>query len=269
MAELCYETINYSPFLQPQLADLPRQIRAAAAAGYRWIGLDIASLEQHRERGGKWEELARELRACGVGCFGLQHISIGADRAAVLRETQQLAAAADAFGPRWVQCGVTDPLDARVVEHFQLAALRLAELGAGLSIEFLPFLPACDIAGARELLRRAQAPNAALLIDSWHFFFGPDDWAALESVSPAELACVQFNDHAELALAPAALYEETAHRRVLPGQGRFELERFCRTLRARGFDGVVSVEVLSRSLRELAPEEFARETWRAAAGYWT
>src|SRR5690242_4988275 len=54
------------------------------------------------------------------------------------------------------------------------------------------------------------------------------------------IAYVQFDD----APAPAggSAMTETMHRRVMPGDGTFELERFATTLLDRGWSGTVSVE---------------------------
>ena len=38
---------------------------------------------------------------------------------------------------------------------------------------------------------------------------------------------------------------ESSHRRAVPGEGVLELDRFAETMRDRGYDGIVSVEVLS------------------------
>ncbi len=47
------------------------------------------------------------------------------------------------------------------------------------------------------------------------------------------------------------MIRESLHRRALPGEGILELDRFATTLREKGYDGIVSVEVLSAELREL------------------
>ena len=49
------------------------------------------------------------------------------------------------------------------------------------------------------------------------------------------------------------LTEETLHRRAMPGTGEFPLGEFCARMRAHGFDGVVSVEVLSSALAPSDP----------------
>jgi sugar phosphate isomerase/epimerase len=62
--------------------------------------------------------------------------------------------------------------------------------------------------------------------------------------------------------------DEALNRRAMPGDGVLELDRFASTLRQRGFDGVVSVQVLSNELRRLPLADFARRAHDAAAPYW-
>jgi hypothetical protein len=54
-----------------------------------------------------------------------------------------------------------------------------------------------------------------------------------------------------------------------PSGGVLELDRFTSTLRERGWDGVVSVQVLSAELRQLPLADFARIAHDSAARYWT
>ena len=68
-------------------------------------------------------------------------------------------------------------------------------------------------------LERADV-DAGVLVDTWHFFHGPDGWDELEALPLARLAYVQFDDHP--ALESPDLREECLHRRVFPGEGLFE-----------------------------------------------
>ncbi|MBV8303324.1 MAG: sugar phosphate isomerase/epimerase, partial [Acidimicrobiia bacterium] len=88
----------------------------------------------------------------------------------------------------------------------------------------------------------------------------------LQKVAIDRIAYIQFDDapHPE----SEDLMGETMNRRVLPGEGTFELDRFAATLLGRGFDGVVSVEVLSQELLALPVREVAQLSFRAAARYW-
>ena len=123
-----------------------------------------------------------------------------------------------------------------------------------------------SIADALELIDRAGVSDAGVLVDTWHFFLGPDDWNDLAELPLERIAYIQFDDHP--AITTDDLREETIDRRVFPGEGLFDLERFSRTLRSRGFDGLVSVEVLSKAWRGGNVEAFTEQAYRASAPYW-
>ena len=55
------------------------------------------------------------------------------------------------------------------------------------------------------------------------------------------------------------LVHESRFRRTPPGAGTFALGEFAEALDAIGYDGVVSIEVLSAALRRRPPAEGARE----------
>jgi sugar phosphate isomerase/epimerase len=58
------------------------------------------------------------------------------------------------------------------------------------------------------------------------------------------------------------------HRRALPGDGTLALDQFATTLLQRGWDGLVSVEVLSAELRTLPVDETLRRLHATTAPYW-
>ena len=135
-----------------------------------------------------------------------------------------------------------------------------------LAVEFLPFLPIASIADARAMIASPETRGAGLVVDSWHFFHGPDDWPELEAIRADEIAYVQFDDHPPL--VGADLLVETTSRRVMPGRGVFDLERFAKTLMDRGFTGPVGLEHLSAQDRARPVDDVARELLEASRGYW-
>jgi sugar phosphate isomerase/epimerase len=70
---------------------------------------------------------------------------------------------------------------------------------------------------------------------------------------------------------PADLDDESRNLRVPLGQGIFPLSEFVAVLEEIGYDGPVSVEVLSAELRKLSPHDYARalhesvRAWRGPA----
>jgi sugar phosphate isomerase/epimerase len=166
-----------------------------------------------------------------------------------------------------VQGGVGAPINEQSVAALRATGDVLASVGAKLAVEFLPFIPVNSIAATRTLLEQANIRGAAIVVDTWHFFHGPDDWADLEGLGLDELAYVQFNDHPKL--ESGDLLHETMHRRVMPGEGTFDLTRFCSVIQSKGYDGVVSVEVLGAEFRTWDLNDFARRAYETSASFWT
>jgi len=268
MAELGYETIQFSPFIDPSSdADLPGQIRAAGAAGFEWIGIDAPSVAQHRARGGRLDALVQLLRDVGLRCLEVQPLIVSADAAQTLANARETAELAQAFGAPWIQSGLTDPPSAPVLENLARAADVARAAGARLALEYLPFTPLRSIRDTLATIDRAGVRDARVVVDTWHFFNGPETWADLEALPLERLAYPQFDDAPQL--GSDDLMYETTQRRALPGEGCFDLTRFAGLLRARGWDGPVSVELLSAEMRGWPRELFARRVYAASLPYWS
>lgn len=268
MNALCYETINRSPFITPGfVADLPAQIRAAGKAGFHWTGIDFASIEQYCEGGGTLRSLRGLLEDAGLRCFELQPFIVSENLAETIAGAKRSAEIATILEVPWVQSGIVGEVCAAAEEGFRQGAALVAESGAALALEFLPMNALKSISQTREFISRTGVATARIVVDTWHFFHGPDEWSDLEALKLEELAYPQFNDHP--ALESQDLMFETMQRRVLPGQGRFDLDRFCRTIRDKGYADPVSVEILSSDLRSLSADDFARVVFESASPYWS
>jgi sugar phosphate isomerase/epimerase len=273
MIEFCFEGVNWSPFVGFEKPDLAAMIRAAAAAGYRWITLDKASIAYYTGHDGTLETLRAEIERHGLKMLGLQDLSINDDVAAVEADTRTLVATGAALGARYLQAGITAPLGDKVVAATRAAHLICRDAGMDIAMEFLPFLPLASIGQTRDVLDAAGMTGRNFVVDTWHFFNGPDGrsgeegWAALAGIPVERIAFVQFNDHPPL--ESDDLLSETIERRVMPGEGIFDLKRFVSTLRASGFDGVVGTENISRVTRFQPVEQVAHKLMETATPYWT
>jgi sugar phosphate isomerase/epimerase len=265
MAELCFNLFNESGFFG-RTPDFAGQIRAAAAAGFEAVGPDVFSLARYQQEGGRIEDVAELIASHGLRCPELAALLISPDRAELDAQLALIEPAVRILHPHWILVNSDRDADPASADAFRYCAQRLGELGARLALEYLAMMRVNSIASALELIERARVDDAAILVDTWHFFLGPDDWSDLERLPAERLAYVQFDDHP--ALESDDLREETVQRRVFPGEGRFELERFTRTLRARGFDGLVSVEILSKAWRGGDLDAFARRAYETTARYW-
>jgi sugar phosphate isomerase/epimerase len=207
------------------------------------------------------------LADAGLRCHELLGLQVRADAAATIASAERLARDAEVIGAPWVLTTFETPLEGSVRETVARCALICAEAGAGLAIEFSPLGPVPGILGGIDAVAAALGGRSGIVIDAWNFCFGPSTWTHLEQVPLELVAYVQFAD----ALAPLGEVnlEEAMTRRALPGEGVLELRRFANTLRDRGYDGVVSMQVLSDMLRDLQIAEYTRRVYDAGARYWS
>ncbi len=265
MTTLCFNAFNESAWFGG-VPDLPRQIRAAARVGFDAIGLDVYSLTAYRKAGGRFETLAEQLQQAGIRCPEIASLMIGEDPASIEAQLAEFEPAVRALRPDWILVNCDHAPSAASAGELRRAADRLGRHGARLAVEFLAITRIRTLADALELIDRSGVADAGVLLDSWHFFLGPDSWDSLAELPMERLAYVQFDDHP--AITTDDLRVETVDHRVFPGEGLFDLERFSRTLRARGFDGLVSVEVLSKAWRGGDLDAFIEKAYRTSAPYW-
>lgn len=269
MHELCFNTMNRSAYLLgDDDPDLPRQIAAAGAAGFSGFGADAFSIARSVEHGTSVERLAELVADAGMRTFELPTLMVSADGEATRAEIARLAGYAKVLRPEFVQLNVEGELDGAVIDGLRRAGDAFGTEGTRLAIEYLPWLPAIkDIASTLDLLERARVEGAGVLVDTWHFTESGDTWADLEALPLESLAYVQFDDHPPR--ESDDLVQETLMRRVMPGEGRFELERFVAVVKAKGYAGPVSCEILSAETRAMDPVAFAARVFETTAPYWS
>jgi sugar phosphate isomerase/epimerase len=241
-------------------ADTADLVAAAAEAGFAALGIG-------RQRA---DAAARDAyRAAGLRCHEVLALVVSKDEPKTSATAEQLAEAAATMNADWVLTIFRAPLSSETARIIERCAAMFAEAGAGMAVEFSPLGPISSIATGLEVMRvgNRAGGRAGLMIDSWHFCFGESTWDDLATVSLEEIAYIQFDD----ALAPESddLMSETMSRRALPGDGILELDRFASTLLERGFDGTVSVEVLSAELQALSINEIASRIHATTSPYWS
>lgn len=268
MVELCMNTMNRSAYLLGgQDPDLEGQVRAASAAGFRLIGPDNYTIRDYLGRGGSLDSLMACLGEAGMRVFELPTWLVNEDLESVRREADELWSVAEVLRPDFLQVNVDSRLSDAILEELRRTGERFLELGVRLAVEYLPWLPEIrDIESTRAMLSRVPLEGAGVLVDSWHFTHSSDTWEVLEALPLDEIAYIQFDDHP--ALESDDLVAETLGRRAMPGEGCFELERFCRVIREKGYERPVSCEILSDATRQMNLEAFARRVYDSASPYW-
>jgi len=134
----------------------------------------------------------------------------------------------------------------------------LCDLAAGYGVtpalEFIgPLQRVKDVASAWEIVRQADRPNAALLIDTFHYYRGSSRLEDLGQIRGEQVALVHINDVVNLPLE-----QLTDGHRVLPGQGILPLGDILKVLERRGYRGYLSLELFNEELWGRPAGEVAR-----------
>jgi len=241
-------------------ATFDEYLDAAQAAGFATVGVGANRAD---------DAAAAALAARGLHCHELLSLSIRRDEEATEAQARDLAAAAARVGAPWVLAIFNTKLRAESLALAVRCAAILNEAGARFAMEFGPGGAGVgSIPQAIEVVDAMGGPTkAGVMIDTWHFAHGPSTFDDLATIPLDHIAYVQFDD------APPwesdDFQVETMNRRAWPGDGVLELDRFADTLRARGWEGVVSSEVLNAEYAQLPIDEYCRQAFTTLARYWT
>jgi sugar phosphate isomerase/epimerase len=227
-------------------------LEGAARAGFTAVGLDDLTT-----RGRDPNEVGALLRAHGLACTDVGVLRVGEGE--VPAQAERLAALASATGAGTCIAALYTPTPDEAIADLRTGVAILAEAGVRTALEFAAYGCLRTMAGAVEICAEIGWERCGLLVDTWHFFRGGAPWPLLRSLEPGQIALVHVND------APEPIGDDLVHesrfRRTPPGAGTFGLGEFAGALDAVGYDGVVSVEVLSGDLRRRPPAEGAPELY--------
>ena len=224
-------------------------LAAAAVAGFRHVGLDDLTVA-----GADPEEVAALLRAHGLACTDVGVLRVGAGDART--QAEALAALASTTGADVCIAALFTPTPEEAIPDLHTAAAVLGDAGIGIALEFAPYGGLRTLADAIDVCAALGWERCGLLVDTWHFFRSDEPWSLLRSLDADQIALVHVND---APVPERELVYESRFRRLPVGSGTFALHEFKAALAATGYDGVVSIEVLSSTLRRLPPAEGARE----------
>jgi len=225
-------------------------LEGAARAGFAAVGLDDLTV-----RGRRPDEVGALLLAHGLACTDVGVLRVG--QGEIRAQADGLVALAAATGARTCIAALYTQTPGEAIADLRTGVAILAEAGVRTALEFAAYGGLRTMAEAIEICAGIGWERCGLLVDTWHFFRGGEPWDLLRSLEPEQIALVHLND------APAPIGDDVVHesrfRRTVPGGGTFRLDEFARALDAIGYDGVVSVEVLSADLSRRPPAEGAQE----------
>jgi sugar phosphate isomerase/epimerase len=242
---------------------------AASAAGYDRLSVSPLDVLTAAGQGVRPAELGRRIRGLGLQIvldavmnwyggprsdwpFGGYRDSAGfrVDLDEVLRMSEAMQVVAmNAVG----QPTSDRPLE-ELAQLFGRLCDRAADLGAQVTLEFMPMLAIDTLAVAWSIVSDAGRDNGGLMFDTWHFFRGDPDFATLETIPAGRIFMTQISDGA--AQVRGGLVDDTFHR-LMPGDGSFELDRAIRALDRIGGLRWAGPEVISPTTAAADPGEVA------------
>ena len=148
-------------------------------------------------------------------------------------------------------------VDATALERAVVSLAQAAQWASGagvrLALEFRGGDRFCaSIPTALALATSCGEANVGINLDVFHYYTGPSKFEDLALLTPRTLAHVQVSD---LAGVPRELATDAD--RILPGDGDFQFEAIIGQLRALGYDGWVSLELMNPTLWQVKASHVA------------
>ncbi|RMR33925.1 Xylose isomerase domain protein TIM barrel [Pseudomonas syringae pv. coriandricola] len=242
------------------------RVEAAAEAGYKGVGLIHVDLMSTVDRIG-FREMRHILEANGIKHIEFEFLTDwyldGEARRASDKMRAELFKAAQELGARAVKTApVLHQEEANIplmVEHFGNLSAEAATFGTDIVLEIMPFSNVRTIDTALALVQGANHDNGKLLLDIWHLARGGVDFSEIARIPAKFIGSVELDDADKYAVEP--LWQDTIHRRRLPGEGVLDVPGFIKAIQATGYAGPWGVEVLSEVVRKLPLQEMAQRTF--------
>lgn len=265
-------TLSGAGFAEPPRNSFIERCEAAAAAGFSGIGLHCDDLSRTIVAG-VVPEMRAVLRNHGLALVEIEFLSGWAFRSGqsggISPSLAGIEAVADALGGRQVSAGEfrgdtrlnTEEVLEGAAKTLRANADRLGEKGLLVALESFPWSAVTNTRIAVDLLRRADAPNAGLLIDVWHFHNGGSDPDQLTDLPTAGITGFQLNDGP---LVHENFQQHARAERQLPGEGELDVVRLIQAVRRAGFTGPCCVESSTPEFCDLPVAEAARRAAEAA-----
>lgn len=242
------------------------RMEAAGNAGFKGIGLVHNGMMDTVDKIG-YPAMKAILEKNGIKHVELEFLvdwyHTGERRRQSDKVCQELLEAAKALGARSIKIGPgigEDTADIDVmVKEFTLLSQQAAEVGANVVLEIMPFSNVRTIETALAIVEGANQPNGGLLLDIWHLQRGGINFNDITKIPARFIKSIELNDAHKYAIEP--LWMDTIHKRVLPGDGTFDIPAFIKAVQAAGYEGPWGLEVLSDTHRKLPLELMAKRAY--------
>jgi sugar phosphate isomerase/epimerase len=252
------------------LHDFRTRVEIAARAGFTGMGFWHADIVEIRKKY-SFKDMKHILDANGIINVEVEWLldwyCTDARKAASDEIRALLLEAAEVLRARHIKIADlgNDCADvARMTEAFAPLCRQAAERGTNILFEMLPaqFSRAPSLDQVLAITRGSGAGNGGIMLDNLHLQrIGIDSGEIVRKLKASDLIGVEIND-GTLAM-PLKFEDSVVNKRLLPGDGEFDIAAFLQALWSAGYDGPIGVEVLNEYIRKwdlktAATEAFAK-----------
>jgi sugar phosphate isomerase/epimerase len=260
------------------LHDFRTRVEIAARAGFTGMGFWHADIVEIRKKY-SFKDMKHILDANGIINIEVEWLldwyCTDARKAASDEIRALLLEAAEVLRARHIKIADlgNDCADvARMTEAFAPLCRQAAECGTNILFEMLPaqFSRAPSLDQVLAITRGSGAGNGGIMLDNLHLQrIGIDSGEIVRKLKASDLIGVEIND-GTLAM-PLKFEDSVVNKRLLPGDGEFDIAAFLQALWSVGYDGPIGVEVLNEYMRKwdlktAATEAFAKTQRVVEAG---
>ncbi len=239
------------------LHDFRMRVEIASRAGFTGMGFWHADLLEIRKKY-SFRDMKHILDANGMINLEVEWLldwyCTDARRAASDATRVLLLDAAEALGARHIKIADlgNDCADVpELTQEFAALCRQAAERGTKVLFEMLPAqfsrVPSLDQVLA--IIRGAGVHNGGIMLDNLHLQrigIGADE--IMRKLGPGDLMGVEINDG--ILAMPSNFLDSVVNKRLLPGDGEFDIAAFLQALWSVGYDGPIGVEVLNEYIRK-------------------
>src|SRR5580658_10529997 len=250
------------------LHDFRLRVQTAAKAGFTGMGFWHADLREIRTRY-SFQEMKSILDGHGITQIEVEWLLdwyCTDQRRVASNETRKLLLdAAEEFGAHHIKIGDlgNDCADgARMTEEFAKLCREAAERGTSVLFEMLPaaFSRAPSLDAVLAICRGSGARNGGIMLDNLHLQRTATPPQDIVRKIPRGLPLgVEINDG--VLATPVNFVDSVINKRLLPGDGEFDIAAFLHAVWTQGFDGPIGVEVLNEYMRKWPLETAATEAF--------
>ncbi len=257
------------PFGPTELSpfDFEYRVEAAARAGYKGIGLVHADMMATADRIG-FKEMKKILDANSITKLEFEFLggwyASGKARQDSDKMRKEMLVAADTLNPTNIKIAPALHIDESdnnlplMIDEFGKIAEQVAGHGTNVALEIMPFSNIRRLETGLAIAQGANHANGGLLLDIWHINRGNIAYSEIEKVPVKFIKSIELNDADKYPVSP--LWQDTIHRRKLPGEGVLDQQGFIAAVKKTGYMGHWGVEVLSEVVRKWPLEEMAKRS---------